>query len=129
VAQSLAQSGRERSAIPSPDGRDAGQEIGVERDPHALRRQQSLEPIDHPGPLLLDRFPQAMDVARIFLGDTRHADDVPDTALPVAVALEQAQEPDQIEPVRLRAARPSIHFDTRRVHHVIHESLRPQIAM
>ena len=70
-----------------------------------------------------------MRLPRIFVRDARHAHDSPHAPIPEEIPRQQIQEPGEIQPIRLRAARAAIHVDARGIDHVIRDGVRDQIPV
>jgi hypothetical protein len=60
-----------------------------------------------------------MELPRILLVHAGHPHHAPDPLIALLVAREQIQQATQIEPIRLRAPRPPIDFNARRIDHAI----------
>src|SRR6185295_9918181 len=118
---------RQRTAVPQPDRLESPTNPATARaHRHSLRRQKPPDPVAMLRPLLLQRLQLPAQLTTVFLRHARHPHHAPHLLLPRVVPQQQAQQLDPIQLVRLRPPLPTIHLDTRGVHHLILHTHRHQ---
>src|SRR6185295_5236437 len=111
---------RQRTAVPQPDRLESPTNPATARaHRHSLRCQKPPDPVAMLRPLLLQRLQLPAQLTTVFLRHARHPHHAPHLLLPRVVPQQQAQQLDPIQLVRLRPPLPTIHLDTRGVHHLI----------
>jgi hypothetical protein len=89
-----------------------------------LRRQKAFQTIDEARALMGQRFESARQMPCIFFREARHAHDAPCALVAIDESGEQVHQPDQIQPIALRAPCAPIHFETGGVDDVVRDAVR-----